>query len=330
MSVFQGIRLSIWGVLLAACLVVVNLYSAASHTVLTTQGLEEIAHKSNAYQHIRDDIITPRAVEAMGTYTAILPRENLAVIIKETLPDTKLDQLASPVITSTRDWLDSKQPDIRFSIDTHELRDTFTTKLTETANKNLENLPACTSGNTLTDIVNAICRTPYISVATQQDMLSRIIASQSDTVPVTFTEKTIVLPGSLKHFTNDVPSYLNMLYAMSIVTGGFAALTTLWLLLKWRLRGIIALGASLIAASIGTAIIASIIRSAHLSALETPYREMAVAGAGVIADRVMYYVLPAILGGIALILIAIAALVLWRRHRSKAPAPQVHDTSEMQ
>ena len=172
MNAFRLLRLVLWGIVLAACLVVVALNYAVSRST-SSQDVQAIADEADAYTTIRQQLIAPKLLAAAKTtdYSTLVDAELIDSALSDSFSEQQLKKLLRPATESLALWLDSRRPDATFSVDASsqlaEFRSSFTTQLSA----RYMALPDCTYLNTYEDAQRLVCKSPYV---TEEDVLSLI------------------------------------------------------------------------------------------------------------------------------------------------------------
>lgn len=319
MTIFKAVRLSIWGIIFASGITVAGIYLALSQTILTTNGLQKIAADSQIASSIRKDIITPKVLQATQSYeyTALLDDTTVTDAINETFTDAVLAKKIEPAITSLHDWLDSKVPAITFSLSTSDLTASFSQTLAKKVIKNYQAAPTCTIQNTRAEALAGECRSPFITDESLTTEIQQSIETNASIREIsTITPDMITIPAGEGPRASDLPTYLNIFYAISIVAAGIAAIVGLWLLLKHRLNGIITLGGSTLAAS-GFLFIALIVisRTAEAATGGQQMQEIIASAIEMIEASVHAKIIILAIVGAVLILIGIVTKIVITRYR---------------
>ncbi len=244
MNALATIRRIIWGIILGICITVAALYFAVSNTFLYGNGLHKVITKSGVSQIVRDDFLLPRVLEGIHSsqYAQFLDDTTVTKALQNAASTEALDNKLLPAIDSLQAWLNSKEPAVNFTVDTSDISSKFTDNLSQAAIEKYASLPRCTSANTLIDAEQGLCQSALVSKEELAAAISRTVANDTSLNTASFTQETITLSPSVKQAGHSLPDYLNILYGLSIITGGIAALIILWLLFKHRLPGIVTIG----------------------------------------------------------------------------------------
>lgn len=329
MNVFAVIRRAIWAVLLAACVVVGCVYLAFSQTFLTSEGLTRIVAQSKLTETVKEETLLPRVLTSTRSsdYSTLLDDKLVTDTFNSTITTEALNAKLTPAIDALQLWLNSKEPSIQFTISMTDLSDQFAAKLTEGISAKVAALPACTRQNTLADAETGVCRSPLIT----EDVL-RTNINQAITSDPTLRENVTITPENIPELTelrseSSLPSYLNMFYAFTLVTAGLGALITLWLLLKHRLAGIIAIGSAALLAAVILFAGATVSHAATARVSDPLASKVTFAATSSFATHLQPLMLSLVIGGIVTIIIATIALLIIKRRRASRETVSIPPTN---
>lgn len=332
MNIFKGIRLGIWSIILAACVVIGGLYLAVSQTFLTTQSLNRIVAESQLSETVRSDVLLPKILQTTraSDYAALLDDNTVTAAFNEAVSTEVLNKKLEPAVDSLQKWLNSKEPTVDFSISMADVSDSFAEKLANKVNDKYASIPSCTLRSTLADAESGICRSSLVTKEALaqkiNDMVKQDASLQSST---TITPDSIQLSGSLQRIGSDLPTYLNMFYAGSIIAAGIAALISLWLLLKHRLSGIIAFGSAGVLSGLVLYIVSVVgTQRAGLLSSDSQVLQVARAGSNAIEAVLQQQTLLLVGVGALLIVLAIIAKIILKRRASPAQSLHLSNTQK--
>lgn len=326
MNVFAIIRRSIWAVILAACIIVGCLYLAFSQTFLTTAGLSHILQQSRIAETVREEVLLPKVLASTRSsdYSALLDDKTVTDAFNATITTEALNAKLTPAVDALQLWLNSKEPSIKFSITMSDLSNSFAAKLAESINAKVASLPQCTRQNTIADAENGVCRSPFIT----DKLLGEKINEAVKTDPAlqenaTLSQETVPLPPS----SNDLPSYLNMFYAFTLVALGIMVLIGIWLLFKHRFAGIITIGTACLLAA-GGLFAVSVLSHVAVARTDDPIASKIIfASVQSLTSILQQEVLFLGIGGIVMIAIGTGALIILKRRRASSSRMQLGDTT---
>lgn len=332
MKVLTLLRLMIWSLVLAICIVVVTSNYIVSQTILDKHNLQTAAKKGNVYSTVRNQLLAPHilATAKESDYAALVDAKLVNESAAKVFDDATLEKLFSPAVDSLSAWLNSKQPDASFTIDAHEQMERLSTTLTDKVVTRIMALPDCTYRNSLKDIENGVCKSVYV---TEDELRQEIIASLRTNSVIRdgeITAEQLTLPESLISRTRNIPEFINMLYSVAIFAAGIFALVSLRLLFKHRLIGIATIGISgLLASGILFVVVQSFASYMASIALEPAYETVAQSITQLVADETKQTVARLSAISMALVLVGIG---LWfftkRRQKDKRHTVHLEETRD--
>lgn len=319
MKFFRIIRLSIWCVLLAACIAIVILNYTVSHITSDAKTLQKITGQAHTYTIVRHDIIAPRILaEAQDAgYGNLVDARLVQAAVDKSFSDSTLDTLLVPATESMANWLSSRQPDASFRIDVRRQLTTLTDLLATSIASKIADQPVCTYLNTTSDVATGLCR---LSSVTGQDIRTGIVTAlraQPTIRDGVLSSDLITVPTSVVNQTRNIPEYLNMLNSAAIFAAGICVLSALWLLLKHRFRGIAVIGlAGLLAALVLFVAQGSLVTAVNSYVLEPGYQELARALASATATEMQTTLWPLVGVSTLLAVVGFAGWYIVRKQRT--------------
>jgi hypothetical protein len=319
MNVFKTIRLGLWSILLVLCVIIGGLYLAVSQTFLSPTSLATIVNQSHLADTVRSTILLPKILASTrnSNYSPLLDDKTVTDAFNTAVTTDTLNKKLTPAVNSLQAWLDSQQPTVSFSIDMSDLSNTFADQLSQSVNAKISLLPLCTLRSTMDDAENGVCRSPYITQAALAQKINDAIKNDPALKDnMTITPDAIKLSSSVKQPGQDLPEYLNMFYAVSIVAAGIAGLVTLWLLFKHRLAGIITVGIAGLLAGILLYITAIIgVQAVGTLSTDELVQQVARTGSNIFAAALQKEALILMIGGAVMALVTSAIVIIISRRR---------------
>lgn len=257
MSIFKITRLSIWALLLAICIVIGSVYLTVQQELLSSDGLKNSTAQSNVPNTVRTDILAPKVYAAVqqSDIASSIDRQSVDRIIEQVASDQVLTQKMSPAFTSLEEWINGNRTTIEFSIETSDLVDSIASKLTDAAVATYASLPACTVRSAQLDVQNGTCRSNLVTEAMFRTSAERNITQAIESADTTITQDSIPYFSSITTSGANIPRYLNIFYAVTLVALAVLALGTLWLLIKHRFTGVTVIGAGILIAAFSLLIV---------------------------------------------------------------------------
>lgn len=321
MDILAIIRRSISAAVATALLLVGCAYLVVSTTLLTTAGLKNISQQAKLTEIIRSDLVLPHLITQAenSSYSHLINQSAVTKAFNQAVPSSALEPKLDPAIEATRAWLDSKSSDISFVIDTSDQAEDFKSALIKQVNQNVAKLPACTYDNTLSEAQYGICKSPYISSLDIQTEIADSIDSNPSLQLSKISSDSFAIPDSSLKLTRNLPDYINMLYALSLLTSGIAAIICLRLILRHKLNGLITLGFICLALSL-IIFIVSLLITPLVTSWELPGFTQSLASATAESFKAQMQRQSIALGGIGVIIVVVLSLIKlavsrWRSSR---------------
>lgn len=326
MNVFKIIRLSLWGGIVVACIIIVGLYLAIHQTFLTGNSMTAIVKDSRVAETVRSDILLPKVLQTTraSDYSTLLDDKTVTDAFNQAVSTDTLNTKLQPAVTSLQKWLNSEEPTIAFSIDMSSLSNDFAKTLSDKVNTKIATLPRCTPQNTIAQAESGVCRSNVITAETLSKRIEEMIKNDKTLASnATITPESVSLSPAIQRSGSDLPSYLNLLYAAAIIAAGIIALVSLWLLLKHRLAGIITLGASAVLGGIGLFIVATLgTHAAGSFSSDSQVQQIARAATSAFEAAIQRQFTMLLIGGLIALAIGIIASAVLRRRRG--PDQSIH------
>ena len=265
MNVFSGVRLGLWALIIAVCVTITGTYWTINQTILSQKALNSWAQRSNIADELRQTMVVPKVVDIINSAKpagfTLLPDSAVKTAVDRAISDSQMLQTAQPAFDSVHNWLVSKSDSVTFSIDTNSFKSRLITQLSSELKKEINNQPPCTFNNSYADLQNGTCR---YSGAYSEEVTTAIIALVSEKLnsidTQQLTQNDVTVPASVVSRAKYLPDMLNLLYIGAIFCSGLLALSLVWLLIKKRFYGLIALGAGGLLGAVGTVIVSSIVK----------------------------------------------------------------------
>lgn len=305
MNTLRTIRLGLWSLLLAGCLALVGLYATIHQTFLSTQGITRVIQQSHVAETVRENVLLPRVLQITqgSDYAPLLDEPTVTRAFNQTVSTEKLTQKLQPAADAVQKWLNNQEATVSFSIPTADLIDSFASSLSSEVHAKIATLPSCTRANSLFDAQNGLCKSSLVTAEALAAKMKEVIASDNTLAQsTTLTPETIGIARLIQQTGSRIPTYLNVLYAASLIAMAILVLGVLWLTYKYRARGIITISVSGILASLAL-FATSIVGVQSLAPLSTNSQLQQII-------RAASNVLSATLQNKALLLFAISLVVL--------------------
>ncbi len=255
MKVWRGFTLTLWVILLTLCTSAFLIYQAAQQSFLNLDTIKTQLAKGSFYDSLRDELLTS---QIQTTFKEQYPSNKLvdASLIKASLQASvskqDVQRRIEPVITSVYRWMDSKEPDINFSISLQDKKDSFYKALETQLQKKIATLPDCDSYAYPPEeaLLSDLCLPGYVTAGeATQAVMGSLRAGEFPVASVsqdTFSLGEATSTGPLRN----VPTYLNILWVLNLVSIAVGLFLIIILLSTRKMVGVIAVGVSFLLAGI--------------------------------------------------------------------------------
>lgn len=319
MKVWRIITLVIWSLFLAGLLAVSTLYLLAYQTVLNQQAVTAQLTEEKFVTGFRSEVVIPKAqsiIEAnMTTPNALLSDETTKTALEKAFTVEKTREIITASLPPIHAWLDKKSPDISISIPIETELNTFRQAINDEVGAKLKALPECEFWDVSPEVVTRLeCMPQYTSAGT---VVSEVMTEVDDALasaPTELTAETFGLTARQLGPGINVPDYLSYLWALNLITTPLAALTILYLILRRRAAGLLAVGIVLF--MLGGVLLAGSIAiglgAPSGSALQQSLTALTTA---LLSERMRFWGLIGAGSGIAMIILG----ALWLRKNTSKP-----------
>ncbi len=319
MKVWRGFTLVLWVSLLTLCLSVFLYNLAVQSTILNASTAKTQLAKSGFYTSIRDDVLAGRVMDAVNERfpgNKLIDKPFIQSILPSVFTKDELQRRIEPVIDTTYRWLDSKEPEVTFSVTIQDKKDAFYKALEPALQKKITALPECSDYAYPPEeaILNDLCRPDYVtaSEATQAAMGSLRVGESP--LGSTLTQDSFTLGSNATQALGRIPTYLNFLWVLNLIAIAVGLFAIIMLLIARRLTGVIAIGCSLLLAGIAVWAISSAVTTVTMpdlgvfSSVAESVSDALLPKLGSVATR--YGFISALSG---LVITGVAGFIKWRQ-----------------
>lgn len=324
MKTFKILRLGIWSLLLATAIVIAGIYVAVQQELLSSTGLKNITAQSDVPATVRSEILVPKVYAAVqqSDVAAYVDRQAVEQIVTNAASDEVLTQKMSPAFTSLEEWINGSRTDIDFSIDIKDIVDAIAKDLTDSATTAYQALPVCTLRNTSSDIQSGTCRPSTITATAFRSAAERDINQAIESADTTITQDSVPYFSSITTSGANLPRFLNIFYAVSLVALAIGVLTILWLLIKHRFAGLTTIGIGVLIAAVSLLLITVISPRLSSSAPESLPRPLVTTAVESLNKQLLQQSSYLAIAGIASTVIGVSFTVLLSRRKSQRATMQ--------
>lgn len=255
MKVWRGFTLTIWVVVLTLLATFAMQYRSLQATALDASHVKTQLVKNGAYENLRDTLLLERLRAFINNRypgNTLIDTPLLRTVLTEVLPRSELQKRIDPIVDSTYRWLDSKEPEVSFSVDLSDKKEVFYRSLEVQLGKKIATLPSC--GDYRYPPEDAIlvdkCLPVYINARDATDAIMTTARATEFPLGDTVASDTFELPKEQVGTVKQIPTYLNYLWVLNLVAIIVFAIIALLLLVTRRVLGIMAIGISLVLAGL--------------------------------------------------------------------------------
>lgn len=291
MKVWRGFTLVLWAILLVMCATFVIAYHSLQTTILDQQKTATWLQGSPVYATLRDEVIAP---EVLANINSQLPNNQLLDLnlvrtaLHDTIPDSELEARLRPALTNVYHWLDSKEPEVTFSLSFDDKETAFYKALERAVNKKTTSLDSCVVDPYPPEdaLLKYRCLPSYLTAKEATQAVMGSIRANGIASSTSIQADQFELPqGTDVGQVKQLPTYLNMLWAINWLALAGLVIIPIFLLFSRRAVGSIAVGVALITAGLLVLIITPRI---------TDYTLTAPTGLGRVAAETIALLVPQI------------------------------------
>ncbi len=271
MKVWRGFTLTLWVILMTLSAMFAISYYSFSSTVLDQNKTKSWLRESTVYDTLRDEVI---ASAITNTVNQKVPDNRLidAALIRQvtadTLPKDEVEKLAEPALDNFYRWLDSKEPELNFPLELTGKQELFYRNLETRLGAKINSLPECQDDPYPPEeaLVTYMCLPSYVTAKEATQAVMGSVRTSSVAPDDTTTSDTFALPTADRGTLKQTPTVLNMLWSLNWAAIAGFVLLALFVIISRRAVGLIAVGASMLIASVVVLITTPALSSLSFSA----------------------------------------------------------------
>jgi len=322
MKVWRGITLGFWIMLMTACVSLIAVYYILAQTVLNPATVKKWLNESGSYGALAETIVPMIATpdDALTPSNKLVTPDMVKRAARASITSDDVKAKIEPVIDATYAWLDSKSPEITFSVSIGTESERFLQALRREVRTKLESLPECTDYVDPATLEQATCLPWYVSAESATDsVMARI--EQQDIFRDKKISHEILATKSSASLSKQLPELVSLLWVIQLIAMPVAGVIALFLIAKRRATGLIAVSTSLLIPGIallvlgllfhfgGNATVSGFVEKSEFAAIAEPLGKTIAKSVASITMQV-----GGLLGGIAIVL---GALGIWWRKRTR-------------
>lgn len=254
MKVWRVISLTLWSVVLTVLLIVSGAYYLLSSTVLDQSKATNALRQTGFYDVVRSQVLLPKVQEQLSagqSASAVLPSQDVLNSVNQVFTADKIRSITDQVLGAAYQWSDNKSPTIDFSIPVANEKDALGKALQAQIQQNVAELPRCGANDEVPDnLAQATCLPLYVSRDTVSSAVISDMQQHLQTVDDKLTPDTLHVTNKDLGSAVNTPDYIGYLWTLNLITLPLSLVIALYLLLKRRGAGLIAIGASILVVGI--------------------------------------------------------------------------------
>lgn len=256
MKVWRGVTLTLWALLMMGCAAYAISYHSLETTALSKNTVTPLLARSSVYETARDQLLVQEIIDTLQDKlpnNRFFDRNLIQSSLASAVSKQAIEAKAAPVVDSVYSWLDSKTPNVSFSVSFADKKEAFYQALQANVSKKIAGLRTCSGSPYPPEdaLFSSLCRPSYVSSKEATDAVMAY-ARSSDVIPTdaitadSFTLPTSAHVGMLKQ----IPAYLNLAWVAYWVAIAVFTLLLLLVVITRRWLGVVTAGASLLVAGI--------------------------------------------------------------------------------
>lgn len=256
MKVWRGFTLTLWALLLTMCMTFAIVYRSIQTTVLDQRTTTELLRESLVYPTIRNEILAPKVLSSINELqpdNQLLDLPLIRTVLEQTVPDNELEQRLKPAITSLYRWLDSKEPEVTFSLSLADKQTAFYKALEQAVHKKTTSLDSCVNDPYPPEdaLLKYRCLPSYLTAKEATQAVMGAARAQNVASTAHLSAEQFELPRGIDvGKAKQTPTYLNMLWAVNWLALAGLGIIPIFLLISRRAVGGITTGIALIIAGL--------------------------------------------------------------------------------
>ena len=315
---------------LLGLLVVSVSYYALDQSAMNQAKMKQSLASHNVYQLVRTEEVIPQLVGRSPVElgdSGIFTKADLLKSLEQVITEEKVKTWGGQVTDITYEWLNKKRPDLTFSIDMSQEKQQLLADLSSRVNANVKNLPECTTQLAASDVWREwTCLPYYVTVTEVANSVNGELTSSFSDLNSTITNEDVGLTARQLGAAVNLPDYYGYLWALNFVTLPLAALIALYLIVKRRGAGLIAIGAAVLFAALLLLVGGNAL--GRFATASDPLQQAVLQSAyGVMSETIGLYTPIGLTGGIILITLGIL-LVLRKRQIEQVSEQSQTSTTE--
>lgn len=321
MKFLRGIALGFWIMLMTFCVSLVAAYYILSQTILNPAAAKSWLNDSGAYSSLAELVVPQVATPSEETVVRLVTPDMVQRAAKASIKPEAVKAKVEPIVDATYAWLDSKSPEVTFSISTTAETDAFLAALRSEVLAKIKSLPICEGYVDTAVLETATCLPGYVTAEEATDAVMQRLGEQ-ETVRAKALTPEVFSRQNKPNFASNLPDIISLFWVAQLIAIPVFILIALWLLAKRRGGGLVAIASSLLTPGLTLVILAFVLQIGGKAFVESLVAQSDFAtvaaplGREILKDLASVTLLAgAVLSGVALVA---GGLGIWWRRRSRA------------
>lgn len=291
-----------------------------AQTILNPTTVKKWLNDSGSYATLAETIVPMLATGDSATTSTnkLVTSDMVKRAVKASITPDDVKAKVEPVVDATYAWLDSKSPEITFSVSIGTESERFLQALRREVRTKLESLPECTEYVDLASLEQANCLPWYVSAEGASDSVMARIEQQDIFRDKKISPEVLTAKNSVS-LSKRLPEIVSLLWVIQLIAMPVAGVVALFVIAKRRATGLIAVSTALLLPGItllvvallfqlgGNATVSGFVEKSEFAAIAEPL--------GKTVAKSLTSVIMQVGGLLTGIAIALGALGIWWRKR---------------
>ena len=266
MKILRGVLLGFWVAVMAGCVSLVAIYYILSQTILSSTAVKEWLNDSGTYGRLTEAIASNISASQSPQEAGFITSDMIRNAVKASIgPETAKSKI-EPIIDATYAWLDSKSPEITFSISTEKETGLLLAALRTEVLTKLKSLATCDQYVAPEALATANCLPSYTTPEEAADVVMQMAEGHEALRDKTLTpDKVITIDSSTKR----LPDLVSYLWVAQLIAMPIFGIVTLFLVVTRRGGGLVAVASALLSPGLTLLVLALILQVWGASLAET-------------------------------------------------------------
>lgn len=282
MKVWRGFTALAWSILIADGVAIILFNNALQNTLLNRSHMTSHLAKSTFYEQLRDKAMTDYVYSEINSRypNKLIDKELIREALQRSISKEEMRERTEPVIATIYRWLDSKEPEVTFSLSFDDKKNVFYQNFEKSLEAKVAKLPVCELYVYPPEdaLMQQSCRPDYAtSGEATQAIMGGIRSGETDSLS-TITESSVMPAMGESSRITRIPSYLNYLWVLNLLSIAVIIFAALYVTIARRLTGAIICSVSLILAGLALLIFQPTIHTEFMRALTSSGYSQALSG----------------------------------------------------